>query len=51
MKITNAWRSHNKQVDRIEIKARFGAMTVFELTADFSDKKWRVGLFNFFVSN
>lgn len=51
MKITNAWRSHNKNVDRIEVRARFGAVTVFELTADLSSKTWRLGFFNFFWSN
>lgn len=51
MKITNAWRSHNKQVDRIEIRMRLGAVTVYELTADLSSKKWRAGLFNFFMGN
>ncbi len=51
MKITNAWRSHNKNVDRIEVKVRLGAVTVFELSADLSDKNWRLGLFNFFWSN
>lgn len=51
MKLTNAWRSHNKNVDRIEWRLRLGAVTVYELSADLSEKKWRVGLFNFFVSN
>jgi len=51
MKITNAWRSQNKNVDRIEVRLRIGAVTVYELSVDLSDKKWRIGLFNFFVSN
>lgn len=51
MKITNGWRSQNKNVDRIELKVRLGAVTVFELSADLSAKKWRLGLFNFFWSN
>ena len=51
MKLTNGWRSQNKNVDRIEIKLRLGAVTVFEFGADLSDKKWRLGLFNFFWSN
>jgi len=51
MKLTNAWRSHNKSVDRLEVRLRLGAVTVFEASADLSDKKWRVGLFNFFLSN
>ena len=50
MKITNGWRSQNKNVDRIELKVRLGAITVFELSADLSAKKWRLGLFNCFVS-
>jgi hypothetical protein len=51
MKLTNGWRSQNKNVDRIEIKLRLGAVTVFELGADLSARKWRVGMFNFFLSN
>lgn len=51
MKVTNAWKSRNKNLDRVEIKIRFGFITVFELSGDWSDGKWRLGLFNFFVSN
>ncbi len=51
MKITNAWHSHNKNVDRIEARLRLGAVTVFELSADLSAKKWRVGVLNFFMGN
>jgi hypothetical protein len=51
MKLTNGWRSQNKNVDRIEVKLRLGAVTVFELGADLSARKWRVGMFNFFLSN
>jgi hypothetical protein len=51
MKLTNGWRSQNKNVDRIEVKLRLGAVTVLELGADLSARKWRVGMFNFFLSN
>ena len=51
MKITRSWSSHNKNVDRIEARLRLGAVTVFELSADLSAKKWRIGLFNTFLSN
>ena len=51
MKLANGWRSQNKNVDRIEMKVRLGAVTVIELMADLSAKKWRVGLLNFFVWN
>lgn len=51
MKITNAWKSQNKQVDRVEIRVRLGAVTVFEVNADLSSKKLRVGVLNFFWSN
>ena len=51
MKFAKSWRSHNKNVDRIEAKLRFGAVTVIELWADLSQKKWRVGLFNHSLSN
>jgi hypothetical protein len=33
MKLTNGWRSQNKNVDRIEIKLRLGSVTIFELGA------------------
>lgn len=51
MKLTNSWRVQNKQTDRIEARLRLGAVTVFEVTADLSSKKWRLGAFNFFLGN
>lgn len=51
MKITKSWRSHNKNVDRWEFKIRFGAVTIIEVVADLSDKRWRIGLLNTFISN
>jgi hypothetical protein len=51
MKITRSWHSHNKNVDRLEFRLRLGAVTVVELSADLSSKKWRIGLFNTFLSN
>lgn len=50
MKLTNGWRSRNKNLDRVEIKLRVGFVTLFEFSADWSDKKWRVCLLNIFLS-
>lgn len=51
MKFAKSWHSHNKNGDRIQAKIRIGSVTVIELWADMSQKKWRVGLFNYFLSN
>ena len=51
MKFINGWKATTKQVDKFDLHLRFGWVTVFEVYSDWSDKKWRVGAFNFFVGN
>jgi len=51
MKIINGWNSSNKQIDKFEFIVRFGWITIAEIYCDVSDKKWRVGIFNFAAGN
>lgn len=51
MKFINGWKTTTKQHDKFHFLVRFGWVTVFEVYGDWSDKKWRVGAFNFFVGN
>lgn len=49
--IQNNWRYVKKDANRFEFKLRVSVVTVFELYGDWSDKKWRIGLFNFAIGN
>ena len=47
----NGWKSNAKQDDKIIIQIRLGKFTLLEVKCDISDRKFTVGLFNFFVHN
>lgn len=51
MNFSNGWNFVRKDKNRLEVKVRVGVVTVFELFADWSDKKVRVTVFNFIVGN
>lgn len=51
MNFSNGWNFVRKDKNRIEIKVRAGVVTIFELFADWSEKKVRVTLLNFIFGN
>jgi len=51
MKYTNGWKYLWKDTNRFELKLRLGLLTVLELYADCSDRKWKVVLLNFGVGS
>lgn len=51
MKFINGWKNKNKQSDKINFELRIGYITIFEIHADWSDRKYRIGFFNFAVGN
>jgi hypothetical protein len=51
MKFINGWKNKTKQRDKLVIELRIGYLTIFEVQADLSDRKYRIGLFNFAIGN
>lgn len=50
MKLFNAWGPH-KQSDKFEITLRVSIITIFELSYDISDKKFKLVLLNYGIQN
>ena len=50
VKLFNGW-GPQKQVDKFEITLRLSILTIFELSYDISDKKFRLVLLNYGISN
>ena len=50
MKFKNSWKK-TKKWDKIQINVRIGAITVFELDLDWSNKKFSLSVMNFKISN
>lgn len=50
MKLFNAWGPH-KQSDKFEITLRISIITIFELSYDISDKKFKLVLLNYGIQN
>lgn len=51
MKFKNSWGSKIKQWDKIQVNVRLGAITVFNLDFDWSEKKFSLSIMNFKISN
>ena len=49
MRLINTWGNPNKQSDKIQMKLRFGKVTVFDFYRDASAQKWALTLFNFTI--
>jgi hypothetical protein len=50
IKFYNAW-GPKKQVDKFEITLRLSILTIFEVSYDISDKKFKLVLLNYGISN
>ena len=50
IKFYNAW-GPKKQVDKFEITLRLSILTIFEISYDISDKKFKLVLLNYGISN
>ena len=50
MKITNSWASPNRQRDKFEIKVRISAVTLFQVSLDFSSKYYHFVFLNFGIT-
>jgi hypothetical protein len=50
MKLFNAWGPH-KQADKFEITLRLSILTIFELSYDISEKKFKLVLLNYGIQN
>lgn len=51
MKFKHTWGSKFKKWDKIQINIRIGAVTVFYLDLDWSEKRFSLSLMNFKISN
>lgn len=51
MKLKSTWGAKLKQWDKIDINVRVGAITVFPLNADWSDKLFSLSVANFKLTN
>lgn len=51
MKFTNSWKSTTKQVDKLDVNLRVGFITFLGIYLDLSDKKIKLTLLNFSLSN
>lgn len=50
MKFKNSWGS-NKKWGKLQINVRLGAVTVFNLDLDWTNKKFTLGIMNFKITN
>ena len=50
IKFFNGW-TPSKQIDRFEIRLRLSILTIFEFSYDISDKKFKLVLLNYGISN
>ena len=50
MKLFNAWGPH-KQSDKFEITLRLSILTIFEISYDISDKKFKLVILNYGIQN
>jgi hypothetical protein len=46
MRIINTWGNKHKQSDKVQIKVRFGRVTLFDFYYDGSDAKWALTFIN-----
>ena len=51
MRFANGWKTKNKQADKFHLQLRISLVTVIEVYFDWSDRQYRIGLFNLFVGN
>jgi hypothetical protein len=47
MRLSNGWKSPNKQWDKFELRIRIGAIDILRVKYDQSDKYFEARLFNF----
>lgn len=50
MKLFNAW-GPQKQTDKFEITLRLSIVTIFEISYDISDKKFKLVILNYGITN